>query len=388
MTRHTRAWTFQDSKEVVRLGKKKASWGVGWREPDGTRRQRMCGPGDDGRKAAFRLAKKIEAQLMTGSYISDVSTGWQEFRAEYDKTILQELGAENRRITETALAHFERIVKPTAVENIGLKAIDKYIAERKNERGKKPGSRVSPATINKELRHLKAVFAYAEDWGALTTGLKFTKRWQREPEKEPRYTPPEHFAAIYAACDIATLPVISSIPPGAWWRARCLTSYLHGWRVGELGKLKRRNTDLEAGTIKTTARDNKGKRDDRIRLLPVVVDHLRLIQGFGEFVFEWPHPYAALWEEFRRIQEAAGIHLDCDGDHEHTPACHVYGFHDLRRAFATENEENFSPLELQQLMRHRSFTTTQGYINMAKKRQGSSAEKLHVPDFLKQKKPG
>lgn len=41
----------------------------------------------------------------------------------------------------------------------------------------------------------------------------------------------------------------------------------------------------------------------------------------------------SLWTEFQRIQEAAGIHLSCHEDHEHTARCHVYGFHDLRRGF-------------------------------------------------------
>jgi hypothetical protein len=35
-----------------------------------------------------------------------------------------------------------------------------------------------------------------------------------------------------------------------------------------------------------------------------------------------------------RIQEKAEIKLPCSEGYEHTPACHVYGFHDLARAFA------------------------------------------------------
>ena len=73
----------------------------------------------------------------------------------------------------------------------------------------------------------------------------------------------------------------------------------------------------------------------------------------------------ALWEEFGEIQRAAGINLECHEDHECTPACNVYGFHDLRRGFATQNAARLSPVELQARMRHVSFQTTQEYINLA-----------------------
>ena len=89
-----------------------------------------------------------------------------------------------------------------------------------------------------------------------------------------------------------------------------------------------------------------------------------------------------LWTQFWRIQEAAGIRLSCDGKHKHTPACHVYGFHDCRRAFATVNAETQSADALQRLMRHRSYSTTQRYINMAHQMNGA-VEKLFVPPILR-----
>ena len=89
-----------------------------------------------------------------------------------------------------------------------------------------------------------------------------------------------------------------------------------------------------------------------------------------------------LWTEFGRIQDAAGIHLECRETHKHTESCHRYGFHDLRRAFATA--ETLTASALQALMRHKSFTTTQKYVNMAKQ-LNRSVEKLAVPDILKRK---
>jgi integrase len=66
-----------------------------------------------------------------------------------------------------------------------------------------------------------------------------------------------------------------------------------------------------------------------------------------------------------KIQQAAGIHLPCREDHEHTPACHLYGFHSFRYAHATYNFGRVSDRDLQEQMGHASFTTTQRYIKYA-----------------------
>ena len=84
-----------------------------------------------------------------------------------------------------------------------------------------------------------------------------------------------------------------------------------------------------------------------------------------------------------RIQEAAGIKLPCAGRaRAHADACHVYGFHDLRRAFATMNADKLTPDALQALMRHKSYQTTQVYINMARQMDAAVAS-LHVPEVLR-----
>jgi len=115
---------------------------------------------------------------------------------------------------------------------------------------------------------------------------------------------------------------------------------------------------------------------------PVVVEHLRKLPGFGRFVFPWPHYKTTLYLDFAEIQRVAKINLTCARKHEHTPACHVYGFHDLRRAFATMNADRLTPDALQALMRHKSYSTTQLYINMARQMDAAVAS-LHVPEVLK-----
>lgn len=94
------------------------------------------------------------------------------------------------------------------------------------------------------------------------------------------------------------------------------------------------------------------------------------------------HDSRTLWVEFGRIQREAGIHLPCRDQHEHTPSCHVYGFHDFRRAFATVNAARFKPQVLQRLMRHKSYQTTQRfYINPTSQMQDAVSQ-MSLPGAL------
>jgi integrase len=171
-------------------------------------------------------------------------------------------------------------------------------------------------------------------------------------------------------------------PAGDWWRALIVMGYMTGWRVGDMLGLRRDQLDLETGTAVSLAEDNKGKRDERVKLHPVVIDHLKRLPGFGALVFPWNYNGRRMYTQFTRIQEAAKINLHCTQEHEHTRYCHLYGFHDLRRAFATMNADKLTPDALQALMRHKSYQTTQVYINMARQMDAAVAS-LHVPDVHK-----
>lgn len=139
----------------------------------------------------------------------------------------------------------------------------------------------------------------------------------REPQKFIRYVTPEHFAAMYAACDAARHPSSEA----RWY-----------------------STGLTPSRLFTTSlpESNRQQKDEN-----------------GERV----------------------INLPCREKREHNDACYLYGFHDLRCAFATQNALRLTPDALQALMRHKSYLTTKRYINMARQLDGA-VEQLHVPEFL------
>ncbi len=386
-----KAWLFQDHRQKQKHGDD-APWSVGWIDPDGKRRSKKIGS----RTRAERFQRKIEGQLAAGTYETTTRKQWAAFRDEFNHNIGAGMNPDTRAATTYALDRFQEVIRPGRVDTIKTATIDGFIAKRRNARGLKPGTKISPASINKELRHLKAVLRIAHEWGYLPQVPKI--RMIKEPGKLPRYVTPEHFAAMYQACDVATQPDDQPYPAADWWRALLAFLYMTGWRIGEPLALRRQDVDLEAGRAITRAADNKGKRDEIVPLHPVVVDHLQKLVAFGGRVFPWNRSRRAIYDEFHKIQEAASIRLPCSANHEHRRPCPPdcqkkhkhsqgcppdrYGFHDLRRAFATQNAERLTADALQHLMRHKNYTTTQRYINMARQ-LNTAVESLEVPDVLK-----
>jgi integrase len=381
----SRAWIYQDDKQVKKHGEKKASYYVGWLDPEGKRRCKSCGPGSSGKNAAQKLRSKRQAELIAGTYQSNDRKTWADFRKEYEARIIARLAPRSQVEVLTAFNHFERLINPKRMFTIKTTTVDEYTSKRRVEAGKKKGDLVSPATVNKELRHLRAALKKADKWGYVPKMPDFDL--EPEPKKLPTYILPEHFAAVYKACDQARLPTGQAYSPADWWRAILVTGYMTGWRISDMLGLRREDLDLKDGSAITRFEDNKGKRDELVKFHPVVVDHLRKLSGFGPTVFPWPHDRRTLLSEFATIQEAAKIKLPCRGKHEHTRFCHVYGFHDLRRAFATMNAAKLTPDALQALMRHKSYLTTQKYINMTRQLDEAVAS-LHVPEILKPARGG
>lgn len=193
----------------------------------------------------------------------------------------------------------------------------------------------------------------------------------KETTKLPTYIDAEKFGKLYAACDAATIPSGTGFTAGEWWRVYLTFLFMTGWRAMEPLSVKRDQFDAERGLIVLLAENNKGGRDELVPLHPIVVDHLADLKGFSAMLFPWPYGRRRLWDEFHLIQNAANV-AKPDG----TP----YGFHDMRRGFATLNADRMTADALQQIMRHRDYGTTKRYINMARQMNPAVAN-IFVPDL-------
>lgn len=296
------AWVSQDTKQVAKHGADAASWYVGWIDPDGKRRCQSFGPGEKGRKAAEKRRIVLEDQLTSGRYQDvDQRKQWKEFRAEYEARIVSGLAPRSREEVKAALDHFERLCKPKKMSAIKTRTIDDFVALRWKESGLVLGSTISPATVNKDLRHLRAALNKAKRWDYTATVPHFDMI--REPGKLVVYVTPEHFAALYKACEHATFPEGQTYAAADWWRALLVFIYQStGWRISATLALKREDLDLEAGTAISRHEDNKGHREVKVPLHPVTVAHLKKLTGFLPLVFPLMEGKSALYEEFARLR--------------------------------------------------------------------------------------
>lgn len=350
-------------------------WYVGWYEPDGRRRKKSFGTS---KKTANDWCAKKSGELVQNIVDGPKPKSWTDFVEEFQDRKTAQIRSSSVEVYDKAIEHFTRLERPKRVSEITTAKVDRYTSKRLRERGKKPGTTTSAATVNKELRALKRLFRCAVDWGYLPKAPKI--EFVRESKVGITYISEADFVLLYDACDAATRPQLKGVQTADWWRALLVFAYLTGWRISEIRKLLREDLDLKKGYAITRAADNKGRQESRVVLHPVVVDHLKKIKTLHLEAFHWPHDKQQLWVELHKIQAKAGIRKTCRKDHEHSDACEWFGFHDFRRGFATANAANLTASQLQTQMRHSSYATTQLYIEMAEQVKASDVvSKLAVP---------
>lgn len=347
-----RAWTFQDTRAKRKHGNK-APWSVGWIDPDGIRHSKKIGS----KSMADKFARKREGELAAGTYEKESRISWADFRQQYQEHCQARKRPSTVEVDRTAFDHFERVIRPGRLSAVTTATIERYVDIRSQERVR-GGLTVSPGTINRELRSLRAALRKALKWDLIGKAPVF--EMLKETRPRPQMMPDEDFAALYRNCGAARRPRDLSIPAAEWWQALLIFARYTGWRRGEILALKWDDVDLEPDEngeywATTQAPDNKGGRTERVPLLPIVVQHLRPIRTFGPMVFPWKHSERLLYPELERIAEAAGVKFPSNGRREDK-------FHALRKTFGTKAAlAGIDRKALTALMRHKDYSTTERY---------------------------
>lgn len=385
-----KARIYQKASDVQRLGRKAAPWYVEWRE-GGKRLAQKVGA----KMHAGEVARQVERNLIDHGAGMPGRKPWAEFRRQYEEIILPGMRSpHSRAVALHCLDLFEKIARPGIVGAINRQMLDEYVAKRRDMPGRKPRSTVSAETIRKELRTIRAALAQAHEWDCLPKVPSMPRVDGFETVK--RFVLWEHFKSIWYACDQARKPS-DFASPADWWRALLLVFWSSGVRVGAILTAEWNKTDLAAGTIFLPATKTKQKKVHVLQIGPAVQallairpadekkDIIRLPGTVpkDDRVFPWNHHRRTLDLEWDRIQTAAGIHLLCNDPmpHECTPSCHLYGFHDMRRSFATYNHNRMEFEQMMEQMGHSCRATTEGYIVYAEKASPKKFE-VYMPEVL------
>jgi integrase len=276
-----------------------------------------------------------------------IAKPWPEFVATFLETKTK------RRSTTVAryrlsLRNFERLCNPANVAAVTPLMIEMYVVERSNE--------VAPATVNSDLRHLRAALEKARIWYNLPSNPVDQVERVEVPEKELRVLGAGEVETLLATCQ--------GIPDHAHacrWEAFIYLAVTCGLRRGELVNLRWQDLDLEKYLVKIVNqecwRTKSGKNraafldDHAVALFQKLRDATASRMRVSPYVFasdngeRWG---SNLSRDFQWLVKRSGL-------------CR-FTLHDLRRTFCSAlANANVQEAVVQQLAGHAAIATTLQY---------------------------
>jgi len=257
-----RAW-LGERKLVTRT-----SYYVCWYGADG--RQRHKAVGSDKRLAA-ELRQKKEVELNSGVVGDPVAISFKAFVTEHKQVTEGRLAPATLASQMGALKVLEDLVGPQRLTDIDSRAVEKFVSARCKA--------VSPATVNKDLRTLRAIFAKAVKRGYLKENPFDGAEKLREPERPIRIL------------ELAEIERLLSAAASLRWKALIYLALTTGMRVGELTHLEWDDLDLGGGAVTVQNKAGWQTKSRRVRRLALTEQAVRMLEELrlgakGPTVFE------------------------------------------------------------------------------------------------------
>jgi integrase len=300
------------------------------------------------KKEAERQRRLLEHELDTG-HDSGTEWLWEDLVAEYFRKHRGRLAPTTLGAYKNSLDIFTKLMNPQNVSQIQIDTLEDFIHARLREE-------IAPATINRDLRHLRLVLKWAKRRG-LTNGIPdFTGMFIKEDQKDPTIIPEEDFLALVATLRKPDLPL--KIRPAAWWRMFFYITYYLGVRRGEALGLSWGSITFDAHEVRVYAPTSKGRRE---RVVPMAPDLTQILAvwkaecsetGPLDPVLPWPYDtLRPLYVDWHLIQDAAGI-----------PKGQHYVPQDCRSSCASElTAKNVPTVVVRDFLGHANVSTTERY---------------------------
>jgi integrase/recombinase XerC len=299
------------------------------------------------REQADEQRHKLERQLEAGA-ADEPSTSWGDFREAVEKHIAQKPGT-TIGVYRNALNVFEKLVRPSDLATITPAVIENFAQQRLRDG-------LAPATVNRDLRHLKAALRGAVRRGLLPAAPDFHGVFVREPKKSPVAIPEEDFLRLIRAVESKDADLRRRDAP--WWRMFLYVAYYLGLRRGESLALRWEDIRWETREVRVQAFTSKGRKE---RILPIAARLTELLASYwssdgspkpSEPVFPWPYDTARpLYDDWKRILLAAEL-----------PDDRRYTLNQFRSSCATALiASNVPTVVVKDFLGHSSVTTTDEY---------------------------
>ena len=258
---------------------------------------------------------------------------------------------------ECSLAYWERFTGDPPLDVLQESPdhyTSQYLAGLRELKGRK-ANKVSRNTVRKHVRQLQTLLYLAgprssrqpKGQGVLSEPPFLTKPPLWRKPAEDSFTVPE-IGNILEACAAMKRPRLKGITACTFWRSVISFAYNTGQRRQLIFGF--RPAHVQGEWLDAPAEICKGNQPRRIYLNePARAAIAAMNPGSYERVFFWPRwPRSARWlqENLRRLLVEAGIPLE-----------RRFGFHALRKAFATELGE-VNPLVVQMMLGHSTMKTT------------------------------
>lgn len=326
---------------------------VYWMEDGKQRRKALCMPGTrratKDPKQAQKLFNQFARQLMAGQ-VAALKEGKKISFGAFKKEFLEHVETNS---AEATLTSYEQGMNKASscwgdsvdVNHINARHLDKLISDLHR-------AGLSPATVNKHYRHVKAALKKAQKWEYIDHAIDFPTQ-VKEPEKV-RYIPIEHLNKIMAR-----------ITDPEFYDFCMLCCYL-GLRNGEALRLTLEDVDNPPDFLRIISLQ-KSRKESRVPINSTSREALsRCMARAREMkrakLFKWSCR-TLIGQKFKATVRDAGFER--------------YRFHDLRHTFASYLAMGGANLQvIQQLMRHQSVASTLIYSKLSPDHLKAESERL------------
>lgn len=307
------------------------SWVLNWSQ--GARQHRKS-LGDIPKQEAKIALHAKELELRTGRRVLPTELVFGVFYREYVDWHAIQFPDSTERIAQIVRQHLDPFFYAFPIDRIGIRDAERYAAQRLS-------AGVKRATVNKELRTLKAMLNKAIDWEYLRFNPVGRLRQLKETDsKPPRFYSAEEMETIYQWAPYNW----------HWWRLMANT----GMRRAEV-LLVQPQRDIGRDEMRIISTEEGRTKSAKWREIPLSENAKMALERFEKGKYLWPRVHArSISRAFENVLRRAPLQGDKGS------------LHCLRHTFCSHLVMAGQPLRVVQgLAGHANYATTERYAHLA-----------------------